>query len=142
MFNSVIASPMSLTAFLLCELSALVLGLLAALVFTRGEHHSGAYAQTLALLPAGQKVYLTFGNGEEQEGTVEAIDYLADVDENEQQPSVGYANYKVYISFEKKEGIRQGMLVTVDLPEPEAEPVEEVPADRGYQKIEEEGDEE
>lgn len=77
---------------------------------------------SLALLPAGQKVYLTFGNGEEQEGTVESIDYLADVDENEQQPSVGYANYKVYISFEKKEGIRQGMLVTVDLPEPEAEP--------------------
>ena len=51
MFNSVIASPMTLTAFLICELSALVLGFLAALVFTRGEHHSGAYAQTVALLP-------------------------------------------------------------------------------------------
>ena len=36
MFNSVIASPMTLTAFLICELSALALGFLTALVFTRG----------------------------------------------------------------------------------------------------------
>ena len=63
MFNSVIASPMSLTAFLLCELSALVLGLLAALVFTRGEHHSGAYAQTLALLPPVVALVIMLVNG-------------------------------------------------------------------------------
>lgn len=51
MFQSVIAETLSLPAFLLCELSALVLGLLSAIVLTRGERHSGAYAQTLVLLP-------------------------------------------------------------------------------------------
>ena len=63
MFNSVIASPMSLTAFLICELSALFLGFLAAVVFTRGEHHSGAYAQTLALLPPVVALVIMLVNG-------------------------------------------------------------------------------
>ena len=63
MFNSVIASPMTLTAFLICELSALVLGFLSALVFTRGEHHSGAYAQTLALLPPVVALVIMMVNG-------------------------------------------------------------------------------
>ena len=63
MFNSVIASPMTLTAFLICELSALALGFLASLVFTRGEHHSGAYAQTLALLPPVVALVIMMVNG-------------------------------------------------------------------------------
>ncbi len=63
MFNSVIASPMTLTAFLICEVSALALGFLAALVFTRGEHHSGAYAQTLALLPPVVALVIMMVNG-------------------------------------------------------------------------------
>ena len=63
MFNSVIASPMSFTAFLICEFSALVLGFLAALVFTRGEHHSGAYAQTLVLLPPVVALVIMMVNG-------------------------------------------------------------------------------
>ena len=63
MFNSVIASPMTLTTFLICELTALVLGLFAALVFTRGEHHSGAYAQTLALLPPVVALVIMMVNG-------------------------------------------------------------------------------
>lgn len=63
MFNSVIASPMTLTAFLICELSALALGFLTALVFTRGEHHSGAYAQTLALLPPVVALVIMMVNG-------------------------------------------------------------------------------
>ena len=54
---------MSLTAFLICELSALALGFLAALVFTRGEHHSGAYAQTLALLPPVVALVIMLVNG-------------------------------------------------------------------------------
>ena len=54
---------MTLTAFLICELTALVLGLLAALVFTRGEHHSGAYAQTLALLPPVVALVIMMVNG-------------------------------------------------------------------------------
>ena len=63
MFNSVIASPMSLTAFLICELSALLLGFLAAVIFTRGERHSGAYAQTLALLPPVVALVIMLVNG-------------------------------------------------------------------------------
>ena len=63
MFNSVIASPMSLTAFLICELSALLLGFLAAVIFTRSEHHSGAYAQTLALLPPVVALVIMLVNG-------------------------------------------------------------------------------
>lgn len=63
MFNSVIASPMTITAFLICEVSALLLGFLAALVFTRGEHHSGAYAQTLALLPPVVALVIMMVNG-------------------------------------------------------------------------------
>ena len=42
MFDSVIGVQMDLVSFLICELSALALGLLAAFVFTRREHHSGA----------------------------------------------------------------------------------------------------
>lgn len=63
MFNSVIASPMTLTAFLICELSALFLGFLTAVVFTRCEHHSGAYAQTLALLPPVVALVIMLVNG-------------------------------------------------------------------------------
>ncbi len=51
MFQTVIQGSIELSSFLLCEGSALLLGLLAAWVFTRGERYSGAFAQTLALLP-------------------------------------------------------------------------------------------
>ena len=54
---------MTLTAFLICELSALALGFLTALVFTRGERHSGAYAQTLALLPPVVALVIMMVNG-------------------------------------------------------------------------------
>lgn len=69
----------------------------------------------LSLFPVGKEVGLTFGTNDERKGTVRSIDYLADVDENA-SPSIGYASYKVYIDFEEKDGIRQGMLVTVDIP--------------------------
>ncbi len=63
MFNSVIASPMTVTAFLICELSALALGFLASLIFTRREHHSGAFAQTLVLLPPVVALVIMMVNG-------------------------------------------------------------------------------
>ena len=69
----------------------------------------------LSLFPMGKEVSLTFGTSDERKGTVRSVDYLADVDENA-SPSIGYASYKVYIDFEEKDGIRQGMLVTVDIP--------------------------
>ena len=54
---------MTLSAFLICELCALALGFLTALVFTRGEQHSGAYAQTLALLPPVVALVIMMVNG-------------------------------------------------------------------------------
>ena len=63
MFDSVIGVRMDLVSFLVCELSAMALGLLAAFVFTRREHHSGAYAQTLALLPPVVALVIMMVNG-------------------------------------------------------------------------------
>ena len=63
MFGSVIGAQKDLVSFLICELNALALGLLAAFVFTRREHHSGAYAQTLALLPPVVALVIMMVNG-------------------------------------------------------------------------------
>lgn len=63
MFKSVIGVEMSMTAFLVCEVCALLLGLLGSLVFTRREQHSGAYAQTLALLPPVVALVIMMVNG-------------------------------------------------------------------------------
>ena len=70
---------------------------------------------SLSLFPVGKEVNLTFGTSDERKGIVRSIDYLADVDENT-PAGMGYANYKVYIDFEEKNDIRQGMFVTVELP--------------------------
>lgn len=63
MFNSVIGSAMSVGSFLLCEVCALLLGFLSSLVFTRREVHSGAYAQTLVLLPPVVALVIMMVNG-------------------------------------------------------------------------------
>ena len=70
---------------------------------------------SLSLFPEGKEVSLTFGTSDERKGTVRSVDYLAEVDENA-SGAIGYASYRVYIDFEQKDGIRQGMLVTVELP--------------------------
>ena len=54
---------MSAWIFVLCEVCALALGFLASLVFTRRELHSGAYAQTLALLPPVVALVIMMVNG-------------------------------------------------------------------------------
>ena len=51
MFNSIIASPITLTQFLVCMVTALVLGVLASCVFTFINTHTGSLAVALALLP-------------------------------------------------------------------------------------------
>ena len=53
MFNSIIASPITLTQFLVCMVTALVLGVLASCVFTFRNTHTGSLAVALALLPDG-----------------------------------------------------------------------------------------
>ena len=51
MLNSIIGGEMSVLSFLLCIFTAMVLGLLAALVFAGRDRHSAAFRQSLALLP-------------------------------------------------------------------------------------------
>ncbi len=63
MFNSVIGQQMTVAAFFLCECGALVLGVLTALVFSLRERHSGAFAQTLALLPPVVALVIMMVNG-------------------------------------------------------------------------------
>ena len=50
MLNSIIGGEMSVLSFLLCIFTAMVLGLLAALVFAGRDRHSAAFRQSLALL--------------------------------------------------------------------------------------------
>ena len=63
MFQPVFSWDINLPAFLLCELTALVLGLLSAWIFTRRERHSGAYTQTLVLLPPVVCLVIMMVNG-------------------------------------------------------------------------------
>lgn len=51
LLTSILPTPLTVSALLLCLASALVLGILTALVFTRGCRHTMSFALTLALLP-------------------------------------------------------------------------------------------
>ncbi len=63
MFNSVVAGGMSLSSFLICLGTAIVLGLAASLVFSYKDRHSMAYSQALALLPAIVTLVIMMVNG-------------------------------------------------------------------------------
>lgn len=63
MFVSIITAPMSIVVFLLCVLTALGLGVLTALVFTRGDFHTASFSVSLALLPAIVTVVIMLVNG-------------------------------------------------------------------------------
>lgn len=63
MFKPLLTWDISLPIFLACELSSLALGLAAAWVFTRRERHSGAYTQTLVLLPPVVSLVIMMVNG-------------------------------------------------------------------------------
>jgi len=69
----------------------------------------------LANFPEGRKVKLIFSSNDEREGTVQTIDYLAEASETATS-AMGYANYTVHIDFEQKDEVREGMLVTVEIP--------------------------
>ena len=49
LLTSILPTPLTVSALLLCLASALVLGILTALVFTRGCRHTASFALTLAL---------------------------------------------------------------------------------------------
>ena len=63
MLNSVIATEITLASFLICILSSVVLGVLASLVFNAGAHHSGSWAQSIAMLPSVVTLVIMLVNG-------------------------------------------------------------------------------
>ena len=63
MFNSIITVPITLTQFVICIITALVLGVLASVVFTLKNSHSGSLAMSIALLPAVVAVVIMLVNG-------------------------------------------------------------------------------
>ena len=63
MFRSVITAPMSIGQFLACLFTALVLGVLASVVFSLKKHHTNSLAISIALLPAVVTVVIMMVNG-------------------------------------------------------------------------------
>jgi len=63
LFDSLIGARMTVPAFLICEASALALGILAALAFCRGERRSAAYARAMALMPPLVALVIMMVNG-------------------------------------------------------------------------------
>ena len=63
MLNSVLATEITLTSFLICIFSSIVLGVLAALVFNAGSHHSGSWTQSIAMLPSVVTLVIMLVNG-------------------------------------------------------------------------------
>lgn len=63
MLNTVITSPMTLSAFLICVLAAFVFGILAALIFSQGNRYTSSWKLSIALLPAVVTVVIIMVNG-------------------------------------------------------------------------------
>lgn len=63
MLSSVINGVVTVPSFLICVLSALVLGLLTALVFTARSYHTGSLTISLTLLPPVVTVVIMLVNG-------------------------------------------------------------------------------
>ncbi|MEA5151289.1 MAG: DUF4956 domain-containing protein [Oscillospiraceae bacterium] len=63
MFDSIIPGAMTLPAFFICLFTAIVLGVLASLLFTARSFHSGSFAQSLAMLPAIVALVIMMVNG-------------------------------------------------------------------------------
>ena len=63
MLNSVIGYSVTLTSFLICVLTAVVLGILTALIFSRGKEHTGSFAIALAMLPPVVAMVIMLVNG-------------------------------------------------------------------------------
>ena len=63
MFNCVITAPMTVSAFVICLLGALVLGVLNALVFSFRSQHSGSLPFALVLVPPIVTLVIMMVNG-------------------------------------------------------------------------------
>jgi hypothetical protein len=62
-FESVLSSPMTLGQFVLCIFSAIVLGILASLIYSLKNYHSKSMAVSMALLPSVVTVVIMMVNG-------------------------------------------------------------------------------
>ena len=63
MFNSLISPAITLSSFLACMATAIVLGVLTALVFSFRSRHSSSFTLALALLPAAVTMVIIMVNG-------------------------------------------------------------------------------
>ena len=63
MLNSILSPEMTLPAFLICELTAMALGFGTSLVFLVKDKHTGAFSQSLALLPGVVTLIIMLVNG-------------------------------------------------------------------------------
>ncbi|MBR5094291.1 MAG: DUF4956 domain-containing protein [Oscillospiraceae bacterium] len=63
MLDSILSAEMTLSAFLICELTAMVLGFGVALVYLFRDRHTGAFSQSLALLPGVVTLVIMLVNG-------------------------------------------------------------------------------
>ncbi len=63
MLNSILTAEMTLTQFLICELTAMALGFGMSLIFLIRDRHTGAFSQALALLPGVVTLVIMLVNG-------------------------------------------------------------------------------
>ena len=63
MLNSILSAQITLPQFLICELTAMVLGFGTALVFLVRDRHTNAFSQSLALLPGVVTLVIMLVNG-------------------------------------------------------------------------------
>ena len=63
MLNSILSAEITLSQFLICELTAMVLGFGTSLVFLVRDRHTGAFSQSLALLPGVVTLVIMLVNG-------------------------------------------------------------------------------
>ena len=63
MLNSIIPAEMTIVPFLICVITSMVLGVLAALVFGAKNYHSGSWSQSLAMLPPVVTLVIMMVNG-------------------------------------------------------------------------------
>ena len=63
MLNSILAPEITLVQYLVCELTAMVLGLGTSLVFLARDKHTSAFTQSLALLPGVVTLVIMLVNG-------------------------------------------------------------------------------
>ena len=63
MLNSILTAEMTLSQFLICELTAMALGFGMSLIFLIRDRHTGAFSQSLALLPGVVTLVIMLVNG-------------------------------------------------------------------------------